>query len=131
MLANVLVIYIVTVCSSPRLSTVACTICMVFNQFCQVPLMYEADEEGNTWVQERVRAAILVNIECFTLLALLSMTITYSMQNTDKLRQYKFENLGLLDDLEEGVIVVSETDLRLCFASQPAIRLLEQTKSSE
>lgn len=85
MLAIVLIIYILTVCS-PRSSTIACTISMIFNQFCQVPLMYEADDEGNTWVFERVSAAILVCIECFGLLVLLSMMITYSVKNRNKLR---------------------------------------------
>ena len=55
----------------------------------------------------------------------LSMTITYIAQIRGKMNELMIENLNLFNKMNEGLIVVSEKDKSLKFASQPAIRLLK------
>ena len=62
---------------------------------------------------------------CFSILAILSMTVTYIAQIRGKLTQLVKENLDLLDKMHEGLIVILEKDKSLQFASQPAVRLLK------
>ena len=53
------------------------------------------------------------------------MTVTYIAQIRGKMNKLMIENLNLFNKMNEGIIVVSEKDKSLKFASQPAIRLLK------
>ena len=56
----------------------------------------------------------------------ISMLINYIVLIRGKMEILIEENLNLLDNMNEGIIVVSEKDRKLQFASKPAVCLLKQ-----
>ena len=73
-----------------------------------------------------VAGSILNAFFLFCIVAVLSMMVTYIVQLKGKLAKIIFENVCLFDKMHEGIIVVSQHDLSLQFASRPAIDLLLQ-----
>ena len=51
---------------------------------------------------------------------------TYIARIEGKLNRLMLQNLGLLDGMHEGIIVLSGDDKSLEFANQPAIELINQ-----
>ena len=62
----------------------------------------------------------------FALISILSMILTYIAHLRGKIIKLMVENLNLLNKMHEGLIVVSEKDKVIKFASKPAISLLKQ-----
>lgn len=54
------------------------------------------------------------------------MVFVYIAQIRGKLNYLVVENLNLLNKMHEGLVVVSESDMSINFASQPAVRLLKK-----
>ena len=54
------------------------------------------------------------------------MIVTYITQIRGKTVKLMDENISLFDRMHEGLIVISEADLSLKFASRPAVALLKQ-----
>ena len=59
------------------------------------------------------------------------MFVSYLAQIKGKMSHLIAENLKLLDKMHEGLIVVSESDRTIQFASKPAIRLLKQLSNEK
>lgn len=70
--------------------------------------------------------SLLDGIIIFIICSLISMFVSYLAYLKGKMSHLIAENLKLLDKMHEGLIVVSESDRTLQFASKPAIRLLKQ-----
>ena len=70
----------------------------------------------------------LIVFAIFTFFGILTV---YIEQIRSKLAQLLNENLKLLDRMHEGLIVISEKDLCLKFASRPAIAVLKQLPQIE
>lgn len=63
----------------------------------------------------------------FTLCSLIGMLATYVAQNEGKMmKSVTNGNLDLFKNMREGLIVISEEERNLEFASRPAIALLKQ-----
>ena len=62
----------------------------------------------------------------FALNTILSLLLTYIAHLRGKMSKLMVENLNLLNKMHEGLIVVSEKDKIVKFASKPAINLLKQ-----
>jgi len=67
---------------------------------------------------------LLNSIVLFGIVAIAGMVVTYIAQIRGKMSQLLNENLNLLNKMHEGIVVVSEKDRSLQFASLPAVRLL-------
>lgn len=65
----------------------------------------------------------------FALNSILSILLTYIAHLRGKMSKLMVENLNLLNKMHEGLIVVSEKDKIVKFASKPAINLLKQMHS--
>ena len=57
------------------------------------------------------------------------MLLAYIARIRGKLSYLVIENMNLLNKMSEGLIVMSESDLSLRFASLPAVRLMKQLPS--
>ena len=57
------------------------------------------------------------------------MLLAYIARIRGKLSYLVIENMNLLNKMSEGLIVLSESDLSLQFASLPAVRLMKQLPS--
>lgn len=57
------------------------------------------------------------------------MLLAYIARIRGKLSYLVIENMNLLNKMSEGLIVLSESDLSLRFASLPAVRLMKQLPS--
>ena len=68
---------------------------------------------------------ICVSMLMFVTSTLLSMMLTYIAQIRGGMVKLMAENLNLLDRMHEGLIVISEKDYSLQFASRPAVELLK------
>ena len=68
-LSSVLIIYM-TVAIKPGQSTVACTVCMLVCEFCQMPLIYRFQNEQKYYLN-----AVLYSLACFLSLTFASMII--------------------------------------------------------
>ena len=55
----------------------------------------------------------------------MSMTITYIAQIRSQINKLVIENSNLFNKMHEGLVVVSEKDKSIKYASKPAIRLLK------
>ena len=62
----------------------------------------------------------------FVALSALAMLLTYIFKIRYKLNRLMVDNLQLFDQMHEGLIVLTEQDRDLKFASKPAINLLKQ-----
>ena len=60
----------------------------------------------------------------FVALSALAMILTYISKIRYKLNRLMVDNLQLFDQMHEGLIVLTERDRDLKFASKPAINLL-------
>ena len=58
-------------------------------------------------------------------ICMVGMIITYIGQIRGKTVRLMEENISLFDRMHEGLIVISEKDLSLQFASRPAVALLK------
>lgn len=59
------------------------------------------------------------------------MLLAYVARIRGKLSYLVIENMNLLNKMSEGLIVLSESDLYLQFASMPAVRLMKQLPSQK
>jgi len=99
---------------------ITATIVYLLTQLWQGPILF--NEELNLFGV----LSKLFNVVSFLLfITLLGMLVTYIALIKGKMNQLMIENLNLLDKMHEGLIVVSEKDRDLKFASNPAIRLLK------
>ena len=53
------------------------------------------------------------------------MLLTYIVQLKGKINKLMIENFNLFDKMNEGLVIISEEDKSLKFASKPAISLLK------
>ena len=68
---------------------------------------------------------LAISLALFASLNLFCMLLTYIAHIKGKLVKLLNENLKLLDRMHEGLIVISEKELCLQFASRPAIAVLK------
>ena len=60
----------------------------------------------------------------FMLFAIYNITVTQIVHSRGKLTRMRQEHEKLLNEMHEGLVIVSESDESLQFASKPAIMLL-------
>ena len=65
--------------------------------------------------------AILICAICM----FMTMLLTYIAQKKGQLNAIMIENLNLFDKMNEGLVVISQKDKSIKFASKPAISLLK------
>ena len=94
--------------------------------FMPYPIIYK-----EVWSFGMLIGKILNAIMLFIILTILSMLITYVASIRSKINHLIQENLSLLDRMHEGLLVLSENNMQLRFASKPAIQLLNSDKSDE
>ena len=75
-----------------------------------------------TYVGEKLLNTITVFVICM----ILSMLVRYIAQIRGKLNKLIIENTNLLDQMHEGLIVISEKERNLRFASKPAMHLFSR-----
>ena len=68
---------------------------------------------------------ILNSLFLFGITTVMSMTITYIAQIRSQINKLVIENSNLFNKMHEGLVVVSEKDKSIKYASKPAIRLLK------
>lgn len=66
----------------------------------------------------------------FMSITILSMILTHFVQIHGTMNKLIIENLSLLDKMHEGLIVLSEKERAIQFASNPAIFLLKQKNTT-
>ena len=117
--------FILSCCDmGPNIIFATCTI--TFMQLVPHPLVYSEDITVGMVIGK------LLNSFClFGIASIAGMVVTYIAQIRGKMSQLLNENLNLLNKMHEGIVVVSEKDRSLQFASQPAVRLLNQQPSNE
>jgi len=90
-------------------------------QFVSIPLLYHSE-----WTVKKVCEKLLDTLVIFIFNTMIVMLVSYIAKIRAKMTKFMYENLNLLDKMHEGVIVISEKERILQFASMPAIRLLKQ-----
>lgn len=113
--------YFAYACDFPP-QIVVTSISYLILQLFQIPLVYN-EELTFAVIAGKVWNAFTVFIVCTVVI---SMVVTYIAQLKGKMSKLMKENLNLLNKMNEGLIVVSEKDRSLQFASNPAVRLLKQ-----
>lgn len=88
--------------------------------FIELPIVMT--ENGLVWWVIKVFALLTT----FIILTCINMVFTYVLQTRGRMYQLTVENLHLMDRMHEGLIVLTENDRRISFASMPAVRLLQQ-----
>lgn len=73
----------------------------------------------------KLMAKVFTCLFCFVSCTLLGMVLTYIAQINGKIIKLVAENQNLLDRMHEGLIVISQKDKSLKFASKPAVALLK------
>ena len=99
---------------------ITATIVYLLTQLWQGPVLF--NEEFNFF---GVLSKLFNVASLLLFITLLGMLVTYIAQIKGKMNQLMIENLNLLDKMHEGLIVVSEKERNLKFASNPAVRLLK------
>jgi len=94
-----------------------------------VPNLYMI-EEGH-WKLGRQFAVLTQTMFCFSVLTTMSMLITYVVRIRGKMGYLFFENINLLNKMNEGLIVVDESDRSLKFANIPAVQLMKYHSATE
>ena len=102
------------------------TFTITFIQLVPHPLVYSEDIKVGLVIGKLLNSIVL-----FGIVAIAGMVVTYIAQIRGKMSQLLNENLNLLNKMHEGIVVVSEKDRSLQFASLPAVRLLNQQPSNE
>ena len=77
------------------------------------------------WSIAMVFGKLFDTFYCFVVLTILSMLVTYNAMIRGKMSKLIVENLNLLDKMHEGLVVLSESDKSIQFASRPAIDLMK------
>ena len=104
-------IYLLTACDmGPNI--IASTLSLTCLQLCPQPIIY-----NESFTIGLVTAKILNSAVFFVVATVLSMTITYIAQIRGKMNKLMLENLNLFNKMNEGLIVISEKDKSLKFAS--------------
>ena len=116
---KIVITYIFFACGSVH-EIFACTITTFFRLMTLEPLIYNLDITVGFVLRN-----LAISLAFFATLNLFCMLLTYIAQIKGKLVQLLNENLKLLDRMHEGLIVISEKELRLKFASRPAIAVLK------
>ena len=101
-------------------NTIAITVSYTFITMIIHPILYNQENTVNAIVS---RIAL-----CFTVFmtsAIFGMAVTYIVRIQGRMSNLIIENLKLLNRMHEGLIVISEKDLALKFASRPAIKVLK------
>ena len=62
----------------------------------------------------------------FVIMTIMMMLVTYVTMLEVKMGRVLSEHLNLFDGMHEGLIVLSQTDFNIQFASKPAIYMLKQ-----
>lgn len=111
--------YIVVACNlGPDIY--AYTFTIVVMEFAIFPIIY-----SEVWTLGLVVGKVFLTIYCFAILTIFAMLFTYIAHIRGRMVRLIVENVNLLDKMHEGLIVLSQTDLSIRFASIPAIRLLK------
>ena len=105
-------------------NVICCTIVCLIMMLGQFPIMY-----NEVWSFGMVLGKVLNAFFLFIILTILSMLVTYIAQIRSKVNHLIVENLNLLDRMHEGLIVLSEADMKLTFASKPAVQILKADES--
>jgi len=116
------ILYAVDIGPSIILSTIAITIILIIEE----PLVYSLEINASFLITK-----LSICILTFGVCTLLGMVVVYIVQIKGQLVKLMVENLNLLDKMDEGLIVISEKDLSIRFASRPAVALLKQLPKSE
>ena len=103
-----------------RSSTIAITVFFTFITMMIHPILY-----NQTTTALAIANRIPLCFAVFIFSAIVGMTVTYIVRIQGRMRNLIIENLKLLDGMHEGLIVISENDLGLKFASRPAIEVLK------
>lgn len=90
-------------------------------QIIPFPIVYNIGVDMSMILASLVATLLLFMVNC-----MFGMLVTYVVQLKGKMSQLMIENLKLLDKMHEGLIVISEKDRRLQFASKPAISIIKQ-----
>lgn len=78
---------------------------------------------------EMLIAKILNALIATIMMIIISMLVTYIAVLKGRLAKLMHENVGLMDKMNEGLMVLSKDELVPTFASLPAVRVLKQTSS--
>ena len=109
-LSTILGIFVVTVCS-PRQAIIACTAAMALSQFCLTPLTRtKLDENATLGDKDFIIYATIVCFQCFSLLTLLGLSLTFTARCKNDLASQPIETMNLLKPISDGLILVREDD---------------------
>ena len=106
---------------SPGKDAILLSVCYLSTQLLITPKLYDNKELDFTSVCYTMSISILM----FVALSALAMLLTYISKIRYKLNRLMVDNLKLLDQMHEGLIVLTQRDRVLQFASKPAINLLK------
>lgn len=76
-----------------------------------------------------IAAQILNALVAAIMMIIVSMLVTYIAVLKGRLAKLMHENVGLMNKMNEGLMVLSQDELVPTFASLPAVRVLKQTSS--
>ena len=100
---------------------IASTLALTFIQLCPQKIIFSENVDF-LWIVGKLFNTLFIFVIC----CIAGMIVTYIAQIRGKMSLLMKENLNLLNKMHEGIIVVSEKDKSLQFASQPAVHLLNQ-----
>ena len=95
---------------------------LVVIEYVCIPLTFDLE---NQWTLGRQFAILNIFTTSFIFITTISMLLAYVARIRGKLSYLVIENMNLLNKMHEGLIVLSESDLNLQFASLPAVRLIK------
>ena len=105
---------------------IAAIVTQILVQFVTLPII----EVGSLNFTKVVHGLLDVLV-VFTVCTLLHAVITYIAMIKARLSELILENLGLLDGMHEGIIVISGKDESIEFANAPAVDLIAPTRTEE
>ena len=126
LLMQMIVMFTVSACKLGS-SSIICFVTLIILEVVMLPMLYKEQSLTAELVLKRLAIAFI----CFVILSIYSMVGAYIAQLRVKVSKITLENLGLLDRMYEGLLVLNESDRRPEFASKPVIKILKSVPRDE
>lgn len=99
----------------------SCILAYTANIFVTIPYLYQEELTAGTIYFKLMNVSGMV-----VFVIVFSALTTYISRIESKLKKLMLQNLGLLDGMHEGIIVLTDDEKSLEFANMPAIELINK-----
>ena len=126
LLMQMIVMFTVSACKLGS-SSIVCIVTLALLEVVMLPMLYKEQSITTELILEKLAIAFV----CYVILSIYSMIGAYIAQLRVQVGKITHENLGLLDRMYEGLLVLNESDRSPEFASKPVIKILKSVPRDE